>query len=83
VDNFGQNEQEGALSPRWFIVQPPVKATPIPVLRDPTNATSVIARLKADTVVKSVSQSAMWLRIELPKSQFGYIHRTDAAADGR
>lgn len=59
--------------PQWFVIQPPVKAVPVPVLRNSVDASSVIAQLKADTVVQSLSQSAVWLCIALPKGERGFV----------
>lgn len=73
MDTADHRGQDSSLEPQWFLVQPPVKAAPIPVLRDPIDATSIIARIKGNTVVTSSSRSAMWRHIELPNGQSGYI----------
>jgi hypothetical protein len=65
--NLSQNFQH------VYIVNPPVKAMRVPVLRDPAQGNDVLIYLKADTAVEVLSRSELWLRIQLPGNQVGYI----------
>lgn len=76
--NLSQNFQH------VYIVNPPVKAMRVPVLRDPTRGNDVLIYLKADTAVEVLSRSELWLRIQLPGNQVGYIqvvHARPATSD--
>lgn len=64
--------------PQTFIVRPPVKAMPVPVLHDPTQSGLVLAQLKAGTAVQVVGETTLWLKIELPGSQYGYLQKAYA-----
>lgn len=48
----------------------------MPVLRDPTQGNDVLVYLKADTMVEVLSRSPLWLCIQLPNYQKGYIQAT-------
>lgn len=76
--NLSQNFQH------VYIVNPPVKAMRVPVLRDPAQGNDVLIYLKADTAVEVLSRSELWLRIKMPGNQVGHIqvmHARPATSD--
>ncbi len=64
--------------PQTYIVSPAIKSIPVPIQRDPTQGHEILAHLKAGTAVKVVSRSSLWLCIELPAGQRGYIQAAQA-----
>lgn len=64
--------------PRTYVVNPPVKAMRVPVIHNPAYGNEVIAYLKSGTMVTVLSRSELWLRIQLPGSNVGYIQSSYA-----
>jgi hypothetical protein len=64
--------------PQIYVVSPPVTAMRVPVEKDPAQGHNVISYLKSGTVVKVLSKSELWLRIQLPNNSQGFIQAAQA-----
>lgn len=59
--------------PQYYTVIPPVAAMRVPVLYDPGRGNDILVYLKARTVVEVLARTELWLQIQLPGSNKGYI----------
>jgi len=73
-----QSEDTTGNFPQICIVSPPVKAMRVPVQKDPAQGNNVIAYLKSGSMVTVLSKSTLWLRIQLPNNQQGFIQLSHA-----
>lgn len=69
---------ESTFAPGQYVVMSPIANVKVPVLSHPTDNVKIIAQLSAGASVQALEQRGLWLRIQLPQGQFGYIAATSA-----